>query len=39
MLQHQGGGELTTKGRNGLFRSKDAIAPGKDPDSPKDSEH
>ena len=39
MLQNQGGGELTTKGRDGLIRSKDTIAPGNDPNPPKDMEH
>jgi hypothetical protein len=39
MLQKQRGGELTTKGTNGKIRSKDTIAPGKDPNPPKDKEH
>lgn len=39
MLQKQGGGELTTKGRDGKIRSKDTIAPGKDPNPPRDTEH
>jgi len=39
MLQNQGGGELTTKGVNGKIRSKDTIAPGNDPNPPKDKEH
>ncbi len=39
MLKNQGGGELTTKGRDGRIRSKDTIAPGKDPNPPKDKEH
>jgi hypothetical protein len=39
MLQNQGGGELTTKGLNGKIRSKDTIAPGNDPNPPKDTEH
>lgn len=39
MLRNQGGGELTTKGVNGLFRSKDTIAPGKDPCPPRDNEN
>jgi len=38
-LRHQGGGELTTQGRDGKFRSKDTIAPGKDPCPPRDREH
>ncbi len=39
MLGNQGGGELTTQGVDGKFRSKDTIAPGKDPNPPKDTEH
>jgi hypothetical protein len=39
MLQNQGGGELTIKGRDGLFRSKDTVFPGNDPLPPKDHEH
>lgn len=38
-LQNQGGGELTTKGRDGKIRSKDTIKPGNDPNPPKDKEH
>lgn len=39
MLMKTGGGELTTKGRDGKFRSKDTIPPGNDPCPPKDKEH
>lgn len=39
MLHNQGGGELTTQGLNGRFRSKDTISPGNDPNPPKDTEH
>jgi hypothetical protein len=39
MLQNQGGGELTIKGEDGRIRSKDTIAPGHDPNPPKDKEH
>lgn len=39
MLRNQGGGELTTKGRDQRIRSKDTIAPGNDPRSIKDTEH
>ncbi len=39
MLHNQGGGELTTKGRDGKIRSKDTIAPGPDPCPPVDTEH
>ena len=38
-LINQGGGELTIQGRNGLIRSKDTIAPGNDPNPPRDREH
>lgn len=39
MLSNQGGGELTTKRRDGVIRSKDTVAPGNDPNPPKDREH
>jgi hypothetical protein len=39
MLHNQGGGELTVMGRDHLIRSKDTIAPGNDPNPPKDTEH
>ena len=39
MLRNQGGGELITKGLDGKIRSKDTIAPGNDPNPPKDREH
>lgn len=39
MLKKSGGGELTTKGRDGKIRSKDTIPPGNDPNPPKDKEH
>jgi len=39
MLKKQGGGELTTKGVDGKIRSKDTVAPGNDPNPPKDKEH
>lgn len=35
MLQNQGGGELTTKGRDGKIRDKDTVAPGNDPYPPR----
>lgn len=38
-LKNQGGGELITKGIDGKIRSKDTIAPGNDPNPPKDKEH
>ena len=39
MLTNTGGGELTVKGVDGRIRSKDTIAPGNDPNPPKDREH
>jgi hypothetical protein len=39
MLQKSGGGELTVKGVDGKIRSKDTVAPGNDPNPPKDKEH
>jgi len=39
MLGNQGGGELTTMGRDGKIRSKDTIPPGNDPCPPRDKEH
>ncbi len=39
MLQNQGGGELTTMGRDHRIVSKDTIAPGNDPRSIRDREH
>lgn len=39
ILRNQGGGERITQGRNGKIRSKDTIAPGRDPNPPRDREH
>jgi len=39
MLHNSGGGELITKGLDGKIRSKDTIAPAKDPCPPRDKEH
>jgi hypothetical protein len=39
MLKNSGGGELTIIGRDGRIRSKDTIAPGNDPNPPRDKEH
>lgn len=38
-IQREGGGELITKGKDGTIRSKDTVAPGRDPNPPKDKEH
>jgi hypothetical protein len=39
MLRNQGGGELTVMARDRRIRSKDTIAPGHDPNPPRDTEH
>jgi hypothetical protein len=39
ILRHQGGGEVTTIGRDRRSRGKDTIAPGNDPFPPRDREH
>jgi hypothetical protein len=39
ILRNLGGGERITQGRDGKIRSKDTIAPGNDPNPPKDKEH
>jgi Zn-dependent peptidase ImmA (M78 family)/transcriptional regulator with XRE-family HTH domain len=39
ILRNVGGGERITKGMDGKIRSKDTIAPGNDPNPPKDREH
>jgi hypothetical protein len=39
MLGNQGGGELTIMGCDHKIRSKDTIAPGNDPNPPRDREH
>ena len=38
-LKKSGGGEITVKGVDGKIRSKDTVAPGNDPNPPKDKEH
>lgn len=39
ILRNDGGGERITQGRDGKIRSKDTIAPGNDPNPPRDKEH
>jgi hypothetical protein len=34
-LRNEGGGELTTQGRDGRIRDKDTVPPGNDPYPPK----
>jgi hypothetical protein len=35
-LENTGGGELTVHGRDGRIRDSDTVAPGNDPNPPKD---
>ncbi len=39
ILRNAGGGERVTHGVDGCIRSKDTIAPGHDPNPPRDKEH
>jgi hypothetical protein len=39
ILRNSGVGERVTHGVDGRIRSKDTIAPGNDPNPPKDKEH
>ncbi len=39
ILRNAGGGERITHGVDGRIRSKDTIAPGHDPNPPRDKEH
>jgi hypothetical protein len=39
MLRNQGGGEVTTMGRDHKIVSKDTIPPGNDPRNIRDTEH
>lgn len=39
ILRNAGGGERITQGRDGRIRSKDTIAPARDPNPPRDREH
>jgi hypothetical protein len=36
ILQNDGGGELTIKGRDGRIRDSDTVPPGNDPNPPRD---
>lgn len=36
ILQNAGGGELEIRGRNGQIRDSDMVAPGNDPNPPRD---
>lgn len=37
MLENDGGGELTIHGTDGRIRDSDTVAPGNDPNPPKDT--
>lgn len=39
MSGNNGGGEVMTHRPDGTIRSKDTVAPGNDPNPPKDKEH
>lgn len=38
-LTRHGGGEAITHGRNGQIRDSDTVAPGNDPNPPRDTRH
>lgn len=38
-LARNGGGEAVTHGRDGRIRDSDTVAPGNDPNPPRDAEH
>ncbi|MBP7817700.1 MAG: DUF2188 domain-containing protein [Phenylobacterium sp.] len=37
IVQNAGGGEVVTQGVNGKFRDSDTVAPGNDPNPPRDT--
>lgn len=39
IVHNQGGGEVRIQGRDRKFRDSDTVAPGKDPNPPKDKKH
>ncbi len=39
IVGHAGGGEVIIHGRDGKIRDKDTVAPGNDPNPPKDRKH
>lgn len=39
IVRNQGGGEVRIHGRDGRIRDSDTVAPGKDPDPPRDRRH
>ncbi|WP_420559751.1 DUF2188 domain-containing protein [Tepidicaulis sp.] len=38
-VQNLGGGEVRIQGRDGKWRDSDTVAPGNDPNPPKDKKH
>ncbi|MDZ4057921.1 MAG: DUF2188 domain-containing protein [Polynucleobacter sp.] len=36
IVHNAGGGEIVTQGRDGRFRDSDTVAPGNDPNPPRD---
>lgn len=39
IVGNAGGGEVVIHGRDGKIRDKDTVAPGRDPNPPKDTKH
>ena len=39
IVHNLGGGEVSIQGRNGQFRDSDTVAPGNDPNPPRDKKH
>lgn len=39
IVQNAGGGEVRIQGRDGKWRDSDTVAPGNDPNPPKDKKH
>ena len=39
IVANAGGGEVRVQGRDGRFRDSDTVAPGHDPNPPKDKRH
>jgi hypothetical protein len=37
IVHNAGGGEVVTQGRDGRFRDSDTVAPGNDPNPPRDT--
>lgn len=39
IVQNNGGGEVRIQGRDGQWRDSDTVAPGNDPNPPRDKKH